>query len=76
MFREVDAFKPPIEGDVDPFVDKPFTVHAFARPGFPEQICHTLLDHTCTDSSQNVVATAAFQDDRVDALKMEQPRKQ
>jgi len=76
MRRKIDPLQATIEGNIDAFMDQPFAIHAFASPGFSQQICHALFDHACPNAALDILAAATLQDDRLDPLQMEQARKQ
>ncbi len=76
VFGEVDPLETAIKGDVDPLVDESFAVHAFACFGRSQQVCHALFDHTRADATGYIFTAAAFHDDRIDPLQVEQARQQ
>jgi hypothetical protein len=55
------------EQQIEAIVDQSFGVHALAHADFIQQINSDLLEHTSTDTTQNIVARLALNDDGINA---------
>ena len=75
-FGHVDAMASPVEADVDPFVPQPAAFAALRRRRSRQQIDGALLEHAGSHAIDHVLAIAVFDDDRVDAVEMEQVAEQ
>jgi hypothetical protein len=69
-----DAVALTAELEIDAVVHEPFAVHAGAEPEGPEQIDGSLLEHAGAQASLDVRTIATFDDDRLDAVGMEDVR--
>jgi hypothetical protein len=69
---EVDAVALAGEAQLDAVVHQADPMHPLADLGRIEQVDRALLEHARADLPLDVCPAAAFQDDRVDALKMQE----
>ena len=60
------------ELELDAVVDEPLAVQPLSRPGGGQEVDDALLDHACADARLDVLAAPVLEDDRVDALQVEQ----
>ena len=60
------------ELELDAVMDEALAVQPLAGPGGGEEVDDPLLDDSGPDASLDVLATPVLDDDRVDALQMEQ----
>ncbi|MNG11841.1 hypothetical protein D3C84_954090 [compost metagenome] len=52
--------------DLKPVVDETFSVHPFADASFSQKINHSLLEYTCTDSTEHVRRILALKNNVTD----------
>jgi hypothetical protein len=62
----------PGELELDAVVDETLPLQPVACTGVDEEVDDALLQHAGTDARLDVLAAAVFQDDRVDALAVQQ----
>jgi len=62
----------PAEQDVESPVDQAFAMQPLAHAGAVEHLDRALLEHAGADAAEDVLATAVFDDDGVDAGEVEQ----
>ncbi len=73
-FREIDAMGALAEAQIYAVVDEAFALEACADAGFFQQIHGALLEDTGAHAFLHVLAAAIFEDDRLDAVKVQQMR--
>jgi hypothetical protein len=69
---KIDAIAPSIVGDEEALVNLAFPVHAFADLRLAHQSGKPVLEHTCTHTSQHVLARMLLEHDRLDTLQVQQ----
>lgn len=62
----------PAEADLDTVMHQPFRAQACCHAGACEHLNRTLLEYAGADPAQHVFSAAPFDDDRVDALPLQQ----
>ena len=72
--RKVDAVSLAAEAQLDAAVNQALPAHALAHACLVEQVHAALFEHTGAYAVLDVVATAVFDDDRLDAIPMQQMR--
>ena len=72
--RKVDAVSLATEAQFDAAVNQALPAHALADARLVEQVHAALLEHAGAYAVLDVVATAVFDDDRLDAVPMQQMR--
>jgi hypothetical protein len=65
----------PVEAQLDAVVDDALAVQALGHAHRAQQVDGALLEHACPDALLDILAAAGLEDDRVDALPMQQVRK-
>src|SRR6476661_5240032 len=73
QFFEVNTVQIAIDADIDPPMQHALALHAAADADVDEEVSSPMLDQAGTDAILDVIAAAVFDDDRLDALKMQQP---
>jgi hypothetical protein len=76
QLRHVDAMATPSETDENAFVPEPSASDPVACTNRAKQIDSALLEDACSDAIDDVLAIAVFDDDRVDAVEMEEMSEQ
>ena len=69
-----DAVALAVEAELDAVMDETLALQALADARLDEQVDRALLEHARADALLDVVAAAALEDDRLDALAVEQVR--
>lgn len=72
QLMQVDAMALAAKQQLNAVMGQTFSVHALGSTGFFQQVYADLLQHTCTDTAQHVVAAALLQDDVVNASLVQQ----
>ena len=72
--REVDPMALAVELQLDAPVDDPLALHTHADAGVAEEVGGALLQHPRANAMLDVLAAPVLEDDRVDALEVEQVR--
>src|SRR5262245_21944902 len=73
---KVDAMAAPAEAQFDAAMNESLSPHAFSRAAFAKQVRRRLLEHTGANALLDVLPAAIFENDRLDALQMQEVRKQ
>jgi hypothetical protein len=71
-FRHVDAVTDASEGEVDAVVSHAFPREPIAHADLVHQIDRSLFEHTRAHTFDDMLTTPVFDDDRVDALEVEE----
>src|SRR5216684_4671343 len=72
QLAEIDVVQGAAEGEIDPVVKHGFALHALADAGLGEEVARPLLDQAGADAALDIVAAAALQDHRLDALEVQE----
>jgi hypothetical protein len=70
---EIDAVEIAVDADVDSPMQHALPLQAFTYSYISEQVGGPMLDQSRADSVFDIIAAAIFDDDRVNALQMQEP---
>ena len=73
---EIDAMAAAAEADLDPVVDEPFRIDPGAEPDRAQEVDDALLEDAGAHAGDHVLLRPVLEDDRLDALEVEQVREQ
>ncbi len=71
---EIDVVQGAVEGEMNAMVKHSLALHARAHAGLDQEVARPLLDQAGADAALDVIAAAVFQDDELDARKVQEMR--
>src|SRR5512141_1197664 len=74
QFLEIDTVQVTVDADIDAAVLDALALHALADAKLNQQFAGPVLDQSGTDAVFDIFAAAIFNNDRLDAGEMQQPR--
>src|SRR5262245_13651161 len=74
QLAKIDVVQLATEAEMNAVVREAFALHALADAGVDQEIARPLLDQAGADAALDIITAAVLDDDRVDALAMEEMR--